>query len=103
MKSLNESRIGWHHCSTFFTGTQLNRPVKFAKAWQEIFFNVIQVEAILMQFVIAVVTKPDQSILVSLRGSFALNHQTHCIGRSLGAMWSVGGQQEHFPLFDWDI
>src|SRR5688500_14863789 len=100
---LYETRVSFHYSAAFFAGAQFLRAIEFTESGKEIFLDVIQMETILMKFVIAFFAIPDQAIFNLLFGPFGFNHQSYAIGGALRAVGYSGRQQEHFAFLNRNI
>ena len=74
--SIHEPRIGFHHVAAAFARAQVLAPVEFSETRKEIFFNVFELEVSLIQRMIALVAKPQQSVLGVCPCALAFNDQS---------------------------
>ncbi len=96
----DEARICFHYSPALFARAQFLRRIKLTKARKKILFDIFQVEPVLMQFTVAIVAIPNQSVEHIYVFSLAFNYQPDGISRPLRTVWCIGGQKKHFTFFD---
>jgi len=72
----NIPRIGFHHRPAFFARAQILRIVKMPVVRLEILLDVVEFEVDFVQFVVAVVAKPEQPVGESFSGAFAFDDES---------------------------
>ena len=72
---IHKPRVCRHHFSTRFARSQRLTAIKRTKARQEIFLDVPQFEIRLVEWVIARITKPKQSVFGCCTRTFAFDDE----------------------------
>src|SRR5688572_7230230 len=96
--SLYKSWVCLHHITTLLTGAQFFRTIKIPESRQEVLFNVIEMKPVLVQFVVAFVTIPYESVKHLRVFTLTFDDQSNCSFRSLWTMRSVRRKQKHLAF-----